>query len=105
MKAILFWQTLHRIMKSSKSNLKNPKYIPSVGCQLTTTFTLLIFYQTLKEKQPSVISILRAYGQENKDIWTKGKKNDLDLIIYKENWFDIVASFKKRTDILINEFQ
>ena len=52
-----------------------------------------------------MISILRAYGQENKDIWTKGKKNDLDLIIYKENWFDIVASFKKRTDILINEFQ
>ena len=66
-------------MKSSKSNLKNPKYIPSVGCQLTTTFILLIFYQTLKEKQPSVISILMTYGQENKDIWTKGKKMTLTL--------------------------
>ena len=79
MKAIFFRQTLHRIMKSSKSNLKNPKYIPSLGFQLTTTFILFIFYQTLKEKQPSVISILMTYGQENKDIWTKGKKMTLTL--------------------------
>ena len=35
----------------------------------------------------------------------KKKKIDLDLKIYKENYFDISVPFQKRTDVLINGFQ
>ena len=54
------------------------------------------FLSNIKGKK-AFSDILRTYGQE--------KKNDLDLKIYKESWFDIVAPFKKWTDVLIYEFQ
>ena len=50
------------------------------------------------ERKKTLSDILRIYAQEK-------EKFDLDLKIYKENWFDIVVPSKKRTDVLINGFQ
>ena len=92
MKTIFFRQTLQ-----SKSNLKNPKYSLSAGCQLTKIFNLMFYYETLKEKK-AFSDILRKYAQEK-------EKFNLDLKIYKENFFDITVSFQKRTDVLFNGFE
>ena len=51
---------------------------------------------TKKKKAPS--DILRTYAEEK-------NKFNLDLKVYKENYFDNNASFQKRTDVLINGFQ
>ena len=80
----------------SKSSLKNLKYAPSLGYQLTKTLSLFL-YQKLKKKK-ALSDILRTYAEEK-------IKFNLDLKVYKENYFDINFPFHKRTDALINGFQ
>ena len=50
------------------------------------------------EGRKALSGILRVYGEEKKSL-------NLDLKIYKEGDFDIVVTFKKRMDVLINGFQ
>ena len=50
------------------------------------------------EEKKALSDILRTYAEEK-------NKFNLDLKIYKENYFDINVPFQKRTDVLINGFQ
>ena len=50
------------------------------------------------EGKKAFSDILRKYAQEK-------EKFNLDLKIYKENFFDITVSFQKRTDVLFNGFE
>ena len=50
------------------------------------------------EGKKALSNILRTYGEEK-------TKFNLDLKIYKGNYFDINDSFQKRTDVLITGFQ
>ena len=50
------------------------------------------------EGKKTLSGILRKYAQEK-------EKFNLDLKIYKENFFDITVPFQKRTDALFNGFE
>ena len=63
---------------------------------MTKTLSLYL-YQKLKKKK-ALSDILRTYAEEK-------IKFNLDLKVYKENYFDINFPFHKRTDALINGFQ
>ena len=50
------------------------------------------------ERKKSLSDILRTYTEEK-------NKFNLDLKIFKENYFDINVPFQKRTNVLISRFQ
>ena len=70
--------------------------MPSVGLSINQNTTSNVSLPNI-EGNKALSDISRAYVQE--------KKIDLDLKVYKKDYFSITLPFKKRMDVLINGFK